>query len=65
MAERAKNPEDQVAIGQVNAAKSCIKSGDGPKAMGFLAAARKFAMPVAIDIGAALIVETFSKAFIA
>jgi len=59
--ERATDPEHQMAIGAIQAAKSAAEKGDESKAISFLKTAGKWALDIATDIGAKVAAELLKK----
>ncbi|MBX3419167.1 MAG: hypothetical protein KF851_16295 [Pirellulaceae bacterium] len=63
MKERASEPEHQIAIGNVEAARQCAENGDGAKALEYLKAAGKWTLNVARDIGVGVAAAAISLTF--
>jgi hypothetical protein len=59
---KADDPEHQIAIGNVAAAKKAAESGDGPKVLQYLRSAGAWALTVAEEITAKIAVEAITAA---
>lgn len=58
---QATEPEHQLAIGSIEAAKAAAEKGDESKALSFLKTAGKWVLGIADDIGAKIAVEVIKK----
>ena len=58
---KATEPEHQMAIGSIQAAKAAAEKGDEAKALSFLKTAGKWALDIATDISAKIAAEVIKK----